>query len=176
MHNYSTTVPTSFAWYHRLMALAAIPAILGKLYTIGSVVKQNACKPSSLWLPQADSLFHRTSKRCCVPSSKQGLAETKMVQSCTNGPLKNGKMYSIIHKKPGEPDDSEALRVQVFMLSADGELDSPTLQAILDSGHSRIPIHRGADRWDCCSARLKNPVGTIGAFAASAPSCSQAAA
>lgn len=99
-----------------------------------------------------------------------------MVQSCTNGLLKNGKMYSIIHEKPGEPDDSEALRVQVFMLSADGELDSPTLQAILDSGHSRIPIHRGADRWDCCSEWLKNPVGTIGAFAASAPSCSQAAA
>ena len=49
------------------------------------------------------------------------------------------------------------LRVQVFMLSVDGELDSPTLQAILDSGHSRIPIHRGADRWDCCSQQLKIP-------------------
>lgn len=147
MQTYSSTVPTSFAWYHKLMALvAAIPAIFGKLYTISSVQKQKAGKSSLLWLLQADSLFHRTSKWCCVNSLQQGLAATDMVHSCANGPLKNSKMYSIIHKKPGEPDDSEALRVQVFMLSADGELDSPTLQAILDSGHSRIPIHRGADR------------------------------
>ncbi len=37
--------------------------------------------------------------------------------------------------------------MQVFMLSVDGELDTTTLQAVLDSGHSRIPIHRGSDRY-----------------------------
>ncbi|KAK9868498.1 hypothetical protein WJX84_001723 [Apatococcus fuscideae] len=35
---------------------------------------------------------------------------------------------------------------KVFMLSVDGMLDQATLQAILESGHSRIPIHRGTDR------------------------------
>lgn len=36
---------------------------------------------------------------------------------------------------------------QVFMLSADRQLDESTLQEILISGHSRIPLHEPADRW-----------------------------
>lgn len=35
---------------------------------------------------------------------------------------------------------------QVFMLSADQELDEGTLQSILHSGHSRIPIHKPGHR------------------------------
>lgn len=32
---------------------------------------------------------------------------------------------------------------KAFMLSADAVLDRPTLLAIVRSGHSRIPVHRG---------------------------------
>ena len=35
---------------------------------------------------------------------------------------------------------------QVFMLSADQELNEATLQSILNSGHSRIPIHKPGSR------------------------------
>ena len=34
----------------------------------------------------------------------------------------------------------------MFMLSADQELDEGTLQSILHSGHSRIPIHKPGHR------------------------------
>lgn len=36
----------------------------------------------------------------------------------------------------------------VFMLSTADRLDEPTLRAILESGHSRIPIYREGDRSD----------------------------
>jgi metal transporter CNNM len=36
----------------------------------------------------------------------------------------------------------------VFSLSTSDKLDTATLQAILASGHSRVPIHRGEDRTD----------------------------
>jgi metal transporter CNNM len=36
----------------------------------------------------------------------------------------------------------------VFMLSTGDRLDEPTLRAILESGHSRIPIYREGDRTD----------------------------
>ena len=38
---------------------------------------------------------------------------------------------------------------QVFMLSADQELNEATLQSILNSGHSRIPIHKPGSRRAC---------------------------
>lgn len=34
----------------------------------------------------------------------------------------------------------------VFMLSTNTKLDSETLEAILASGHSRIPVHRAGNR------------------------------
>lgn len=37
---------------------------------------------------------------------------------------------------------------QVFMLSSDRLLDEATLQEILVSGHSRIPLHEPGDRWE----------------------------
>jgi hypothetical protein len=38
------------------------------------------------------------------------------------------------------------LVVQVFMLPSDRRLDEATLQEILVSGHSRIPLHEPGDR------------------------------
>jgi metal transporter CNNM len=38
------------------------------------------------------------------------------------------------------------LVLQVFMLPADRRLDESTLQEILVSGHSRIPLHEPGDR------------------------------
>lgn len=37
-------------------------------------------------------------------------------------------------------------RVQVFMLSTEDRLDERTMQAILLSGHSRIPVYREGNR------------------------------
>ncbi len=37
---------------------------------------------------------------------------------------------------------------KVFMLSTDSKLDEATLRAILQSGHSRVPVHRSGDRSD----------------------------
>lgn len=31
---------------------------------------------------------------------------------------------------------------KVFMLPADGKLDAKTMEKIVDTGHSRVPIHR----------------------------------
>ena len=36
--------------------------------------------------------------------------------------------------------------VQVFMVSADAELNTATLKHILASGHSRVPVHASHDR------------------------------
>jgi metal transporter CNNM len=35
---------------------------------------------------------------------------------------------------------------KAFMLSSDARLDRPTLLAIVRSGHSRVPVYRGAGR------------------------------
>jgi hypothetical protein len=43
------------------------------------------------------------------------------------------------------------LLLQVFMLPADRRLDESTLQEILVSGHSRIPLHEPGDRCVCVS-------------------------
>jgi len=43
---------------------------------------------------------------------------------------------------------SMTLLDNVFMLSTDDKLDEPTLRAILNSGHSRIPVHRSGNRSD----------------------------
>eukprot|EP00798_Chlamydomonas_sp_ICE-L_P013955 gene13955-19892_t len=37
---------------------------------------------------------------------------------------------------------------KVFMLSSDAKLDQPTLKSILDSGHSRVPVHMSGDKRD----------------------------
>ncbi len=37
---------------------------------------------------------------------------------------------------------------KVFMLSSEAALDEQTLQSVLASGHSRIPIYEGTNR--CC--------------------------
>lgn len=44
--------------------------------------------------------------------------------------------------------------VQVFMLPSDRRLDEATLQDVLVSGHSRVPVHEPGNRWvagsGCC--------------------------
>jgi hypothetical protein len=37
--------------------------------------------------------------------------------------------------------------LQVYMLSVDAELNEATLLSILESGHSRIPVHKPCNRW-----------------------------
>ncbi len=37
--------------------------------------------------------------------------------------------------------------VQTFMLSTDAILDEDTMQRVLSSGHSRIPVYQGNNRW-----------------------------
>ena len=39
------------------------------------------------------------------------------------------------------------IRVQVFMLSADALVDEALLLSILESGHSRVPVHKPGSRW-----------------------------
>ena len=39
------------------------------------------------------------------------------------------------------------LPVQTFMLSTDAILDEDTMQRVLSSGHSRIPVYQGNNRW-----------------------------
>ena len=41
--------------------------------------------------------------------------------------------------------------VQVFMLSTDDVLNERMLRAIVESGHSRVPIHKAGDRTDLVS-------------------------
>ena len=42
--------------------------------------------------------------------------------------------------------DGLLIAVQVRMLSADEELNEDTLRGILQSGHSRVPVHRPGNR------------------------------
>jgi hypothetical protein len=62
---------------------------------------------------------------------------------------------------------SGPVRAQVFMLSADQELTLPTLQSILSSGHSRIPIHKPGARYGptlpYSSGRSRIPIHKPGA-------------
>jgi hypothetical protein len=48
------------------------------------------------------------------------------------------------------------LLLQVFMLPADRRLDESTLQEILVSGHSRIPLHEPGDRCVFCTTTYLN--------------------
>lgn len=41
------------------------------------------------------------------------------------------------------------VRVQVYMLSADVELNEAALLSILESGHSRIPVHKPGNKYVC---------------------------
>jgi hypothetical protein len=45
------------------------------------------------------------------------------------------------------------VHLQVFMLSTADRLDERTMQAILLSGHSRIPVYRGGNRQGCRGRR-----------------------
>lgn len=54
------------------------------------------------------------------------------------------------------------MRLQVFMLSSEDRLDERTMQAILLSGHSRIPVYREGNRCGqgygrCCLAIAQLP-------------------
>jgi hypothetical protein len=51
------------------------------------------------------------------------------------------------------------LLLQVFMLPADRRLDESTLQEILVSGHSRIPLHEPGDR---CGPWMQRPRFSVG--------------
>lgn len=48
------------------------------------------------------------------------------------------------------------LPVQVFMLPSDAVLNEATLRTILESGHSRVPVHRPGKRWPnlCISVKF----------------------
>ena len=47
---------------------------------------------------------------------------------------------------PARGTFSQFLRLQTFMLSADAVLDEETVQRVLSSGHSRIPVYEGSNR------------------------------
>lgn len=48
--------------------------------------------------------------------------------------------------RPARGPLSQPVWLQTFMLSADAILDEETVQRVLTSGHSRIPVYEGSNR------------------------------